>query len=132
MTPDDLPDPLHCVLMTAAQICINETFLDEAEELHAFLQTVPVDARFLGLLGLWIQSQRGNVRDALRTCNELIETAPGSAEVNALLALLRYVCRDPTWRGVCDDLLRMPDCPPEARRIATSLLDGTFAKQKPK
>jgi hypothetical protein len=34
------------------------------------------------------------------------------------------------WRSVCEGLLSRPDCPEDSRRLAGSLLDGTFGRKK--
>ena len=124
-------DPLHQALDHVARMCIDENFLDEAERLLAFLEMAGISPYTAGLLRIWARSQRGELRDALRDCNVMIEAYPDSSDVLALMAVLRFACGEHNWRALCERLMDRPDCRPESRQVAASLLDGSFGSKKP-
>jgi hypothetical protein len=123
--------PIHQALDHVARMCIDENFLEEAERLLVFLEMINISPFTLGLLRVWARSQRGDLRDALRHCNEMLEAYPNAPDVLSLLVVLRYACGDGGWRSVCEQLLEMPQCRPEGRQLAASLLDGSFGRKKP-
>lgn len=124
-------DPLHVALKYVAGVCIDENLLEEAESMLVFLEMVQVAPRTVGLLQVWTRSQRGDLREALRRCNELAEFYPDAEEFQPLLAVLRYAGGEPTWRAVCDRLIESPSASAESKRLAASLLDGSFGRKKP-
>jgi hypothetical protein len=124
-------DPLHIALKYVAGVCIDENFLEEAESMLVFLDMVRIAPRTVGLLHVWTRSQRGDVREALRRCNELNEFHPDAEEFLPLLAVLRYAANEPTWRAVCDRLVDSATASAESKQLARSLLDGSFGKKKP-
>jgi hypothetical protein len=130
----DTPMPggtLHVALKYVAAACIDENMLAQAETMAAFLELVKVAPRTVGLVQVWTLSQRGHLRDALRHCEELSENYPDAPEFQPLLAVLRYACNEPMWRAVCDRLLASADSSAESKRLATSLIEGTFGKKPP-
>lgn len=124
-------DPVHQALDHVARMCIDENFLDEAERLLAFLEMAGISPYTAGLLRIWARSQRGELREALRNCNEMIEAYPDSSDVLALMAVLRFACGEQTWRTLCERLMDMPGCRAESRQVAASLLDGSFGRKNP-
>ena len=124
-------DPIHEALDHVARMCIDENFLEEAERLLFFLEMMGISPFTVGLLRVWARSQRGDLRDALRHCNEMSEAYPDAPDVMSLQAVLRYACGDANWRNVCERILEMPDCRPEGKQLAASLLDGSFGRKKP-
>ncbi len=123
-------DPMHIAIKYVAGVCIDENFLDEAESMLVFLDMVRIAPRTVGLLHVWTRSQRGDLREALRRCNELSELYPDAEEFQPLLAVLRYAGGEPTWRVVCDRLVDSVTASAESKQLARSLLDGTFGKKK--
>jgi hypothetical protein len=123
-------DPLHVALKYVSGACIDENFLEEAEAMMVFLEMVRVAPRTVGLLSVWTRSQRGDLREALRRCNELSEIYPEAEEFEPLLAVLRYAAGEPTWRAVCDRLVASHTANAESKKLAASLLDGSFGRPK--
>jgi hypothetical protein len=131
MQTEATPDPLHVALKYLAATCIDEGLTDDAEALAQFLDLIRIAPRTVGLLQVWTLSQRGMLREALRQCEELAHLYPDAEEFQPVLAVLRYAGNDPTWRGVCDRLLESETTTPESKRLASSLLEGTFGTKKP-
>lgn len=125
------PDPIHTALDHVARMCIDEGFLEEAEQLLVFLEMARLSPYTSGLLRIWARSQRGDLRDALRSCNDMLQRYPDASDVLALMAVLGFACGEISWRATCERLIEMPDCRPESRQVAMSLLDGTFGRKKP-
>lgn len=131
MDTNTVHDPMHVALKYVAGVCIDENLLEQAESLLVFLEMVNVAPRTVGLLHVWTRSQRGDLREALRRCNELSEIYPDAEEFQPLLAVLRYAGGEPTWRVVCDRLVESRTASADSKRLAASLLDGTFGRKKP-
>jgi hypothetical protein len=123
--------PIHEALDHVARTCIDENFVEEAECMLFFLEQINMSPLMLGMLRVWVRSQRGDLREALRLCDELLHTFPDTPDVMALLAVLKYACGEPSWRAVCERVLEIPSCRPEGRQLAESLLDGSFGRKKP-
>jgi hypothetical protein len=122
--------PLCIALKYVAGACIDENLLDEAESMLVYLEMVRIAPRTVGLLHVWTRSQRGDLREALRRCNELSELYPEAEEFEPLLAVLRYASGEPSWRAVCERLVASSTASAASKRLATSLLEGSFGKPK--
>ncbi len=131
MTSPDA-DPVHVALKYLAIGCIDENLVDEAEALVAFLEPLGVAPHNVALVQIWALSERHHLREALRRCEEQVEQTPLAEEFQSLLGLLRYLNNEPSWRPVCERLVDSPTALPDSKRLAASLLDGSFAKAKPK
>jgi len=128
MDTNSSSNPLHKVLKQIACACLDESMLDEAEVLLHFLDLVGIDPRTIRLIRMWSRCQRGDMQGALRQCNELSEQYPDSEDIEPLQAILRYAVGDRNWRTLCNRILESPTSSVEGKRMATSLLDGTFGK----
>jgi hypothetical protein len=124
-------DPLYVAMKYVAGTCIDEGLTQDAEALASFLDLIRIAPRTVGLLQVWTLSQRGLLSEALRQCEELVNLYPDADEFQPVLAVLRYAGNDRTWRSVCERLLESESATPESKRLASSLLDGTFGTKKP-
>ena len=124
-------DPMHIALKYVAATCIDEGLTEDAEALARFLELIALAPRTVGLLQTWLLSQKGQLREALRHCEELVYQFPEAEEFQPVLAVLRYACQDPNWRVVCATLIESETTSPESKRLAHSLLDGTFGNPAP-
>jgi hypothetical protein len=122
--------PIQVALKYVASCCIDEGMLQEAETMTDFLDLSNVAPRTVGLLRIWILSQKGHLRESLQRCEELSTSYPEAEEYRPLLAVLRYANGVPTWNAACNELLESPGAKPESRVLAQSLLDGSFGKKK--
>ncbi len=123
-------DPIHVALKFLAVGCIEEMLVDEAEALVAFLEPLNVAPRGVSLVHVWSLSERHRMREALRRCQEQAEKMPDAEEFQPLLGLLLFFNNEPSWRAACDRVVDSPTATPEGKRLAASLLDGTFGKKK--
>jgi hypothetical protein len=119
-------DPMHIALKYVAATCIDEGLTEDAEDLARFLDLIDLAPRTVGLLHTWILSQRGQLREALSHCEELTYKHPEAEEFQPVLAVLRYTCQDPGWRVVCTALIESETTSADNKRLAQSLLDGSF------
>lgn len=124
-------EPVQIALKYVASCCIDEDLLQEAETMTSFLDLSNVAPRTVGLLQIWILSQRGFLRESLQRCEELSAAYPDAEEFRPLLCVLRYANGIPTWNAACNELLESSRAKPESRALALSLLDGSFGKKKP-
>jgi hypothetical protein len=132
MTPaSESQNPVHTALDLVAQACIEEKLLEQADDLHQFLDLTGMAPRTAALLQVWICSQRGHPLEALQSCNALVEIEPDSLEILTLLAVLSYSCGDAGWRAISDKLLDTSGLNPDCRQIAASLRDGSLGRTKP-
>jgi hypothetical protein len=123
--------PLQVALKYVASCCIDEGMMPEAEAMTDYLDLSNIAPRTVGLLRIWILSQKGFMRESLQRCEELSLSYPDTEEFRPLLAVLRYANHVPTWNATCNELLESPSAAPKSRQLAQSLLDGSFGKQKP-
>jgi Bacterial type III secretion protein (HrpB1_HrpK) len=130
MDTEQSHSPLCIALKYVAGACIDENLLDEAETMLLYLEMARIAPRTVGLLHVWTRSQRGDLSEALRRCNELSEQYPEAEEFEPLLAVLRYASGEPSWRAVCERLVASPTASAASKRLANSLLEGTFGKPK--
>lgn len=124
-------DPIHVALKFLAVGCIEEMLVDEAEALVAFLEPLNVAPRGVSLVQVWSLSERHRMREALRRCQEQTEKMPEAEEFQPLLGLLLFFNNEPSWRQVCERVMDSPTAPADGKRLAGSLLDGSFGKKKP-
>ncbi len=122
--------PIQIAMKYVASCCIDEGMLQEAEIMTDFLDLSNLAPRTVGLLRIWILSQKGFLKEGLQRCEDLSTAYPEAPEFQPLLAVLRYANGVPTWNAACNQLLESPIAKPESRRLAQSLLDGTFGKKK--
>jgi len=130
MAQPDAQATLHEALCYLASACIDESLPDEAEAIYAFLEPMQMAPRTLGLVQVWLLSERGSFVEALHRCEELVGLLPNCQEFQPMLALLRYVNDDPDWRSTCDQLVDSPTAEAGSKRLALSLLDGSFFDKK--
>ena len=123
-------DPIHVALKFLAVGCIDEMLVDEAEALVAFLEPLNVAPRRVSLVHVWSLTERHRMREALRRCQEQVEKMPEAEEFQPLLGLLLFFNNEPDWRQVCERVLDSPTTLPDSKRLASSLLDGSFGKKK--
>ena len=119
-------DPMHVALKYVAATCIDEGLTEEAEVLVHFLELIDIAPRTVGLLQVWILSQKGLLHDALRHCHALVSQFPEAEEFQPVLAVLGYSCNEDGWRLVCDKLLESPTSSQDNKQLVSTLLDGTF------
>ena len=131
MSTEQTHSPVCIALKYVAGACIDENLLEEAEAMLLYLEMVRIAPRTVGLLHVWTRSQRGELSEALRRCNELSEQYPEAEEFEPLLAVLRYARGEPSWRAVCERLMESTTASAASKRLASSLLEGTFGKPKP-
>jgi Bacterial type III secretion protein (HrpB1_HrpK) len=108
--------------------CIDEEYLEEAEAIYNYLDMVRFAPQMRGLVYVWIRTQRGDWTEALRRCNELSEEYPDVEAFKPMLLILRFCNRDPSWRGLCERMIASPTSTEASKRIATSMLNGTFGR----
>jgi hypothetical protein len=118
--------PLHVAMKYIAAACIDESMIEEAETIARFLELSRIAPRTVGLVQVWINSQKGHLREASRQCEELMAEFPGADEFVPVGAILRYACKDPRWRVLCTELIESATATEETKRLAASLLDGSF------
>lgn len=128
-TPQVTP-PILSALKYLAGACIDEDFLEEAEALHAYLDMARFAPQMTGLVHVWIRTQRGDWPEALRLCNALCEKHPDVEDFKPMLLILRYCNADPSWRGLCERQIASPTATEASKRLAASMLDGTFGTPK--
>ena len=119
-------DPMHIALKYVAATCIDEGLTEDAEILAHFLDLIDLAPRTVGLLQVWILSQKGQLRDALRHCQGLVNQFPEAEEFQPVLAVLGYSCNEQGWRNVCTKLLESPTASEDNKTLVSTLLDGTF------
>jgi hypothetical protein len=124
-------DPIHVALKFLAVGCIEEMLVDDAEALVAFLEPLNVAPRGVSLVHVWSLSERHRMREALRRCLEQTEKMPEAEEFQPLLGLLLFFNNEPGWQAVCERVMDSPTAPADGKRLAASLLDGSFGKKKP-
>jgi hypothetical protein len=110
--------------------CIDEDYLEEAEAMYTYLDMVRIAPQMRGLVYVWIRTQRGDWQEALRRCNELSEEYPDVEAFKPMLLILRYCNGDPSWRGLCEGQIASPTSTEASKRLAASMLDGTFGTLK--
>ncbi len=125
-----LPE-LHAALDLVAQACMRENLVEEADGLRHFLDLAGTAPRTAGLLQVWLCSQRGELKDALRACDALVQREPEDPELLTLLAVLRHACGDAGWRAVGDRLLDGGLLTPENRQLILRLRDGSAGPAAP-
>jgi hypothetical protein len=130
MNTDESFEPIQVALKYVASCCIDEDLLQEAETMTDYLDLSDVAPRTVGLLRIWILSQKGFLRESLQRCEELSAFYPDAEEFRPLLCVLRYANGVPTWNAACNELLESAHAKPESRTLAKSLLDGSFGKAK--
>jgi hypothetical protein len=128
MQTQEVLQPLQVALKYIAAACIDESMIEEAEAIARFLELAKIAPRTVGLVQVWINSQKGLLPEASRQCEELMVEFPEAVEFLPVAAVLRYACKDPRWRTLCAELVESATATPETQRLASSLLDGSFGK----
>lgn len=131
MQTETLFDPLHIALKYVAATCIDEGLTDDAEAMANYLDLIGLAPRTVGLLQIWTMSQRGQLRDALRLCEEMANQFPEAEEFQPVLAVLGYACNESQWQATCTRLIDSPTVSADTKKLMDTLMDGTFGTAVP-